>query len=130
MAKMKWYGNEVKAKISASIDDKLKLAGRLVRDHARKSVSRAQPTSGTKENKRGLDPSLPGEYPKKVRGDLREAIAMEYDKKIKTVRVGTNIMEGKYLELGTRKMARRPWLSMALSEMTVQVRQILGRRRS
>ena len=127
MSPMKWYGPQCVTKVLDSCDQRLEAAGRALRDHAKREVSRAQPTAGTGEKKRGLDPSKPGEYPKKVTGDLRMGIAMEYDKGSRTARVGTNVKHGKYLELGTHKMQRRPWLSRALSEMWAKLRSIIGR---
>jgi hypothetical protein len=66
---------------------------------------------GTQRRRVGLDPSKPGEPPKKVTGHLQRMIMHELDRSKGKARVGTNVVYGKFLELGTRIMRRRPWLS-------------------
>jgi len=67
-----------------------------------------------------------GTYPYLRRGWLRANIQMEMDRSILTARVGTNVLYGRYLEFGTRKMAARPWLSLALRDFGPQLRAILA----
>jgi hypothetical protein len=40
--------------------------------------------------------------------------------------LGTNVPYGLYTELGTKKMAARPWLRPALVRARVQFRQLWG----
>jgi HK97 gp10 family phage protein len=70
-------------------------------------------------------PSKPGQPPRKQTGQLQGSITYEIDPVKMTARVGTNLMHGKYLELGTRKMAKRPWLKRAVNEMRGDVLRIL-----
>ena len=123
----KWYGEAVKQKVDREIDKRIKRACHVIADHARENMKRSQATAGTGTKKRGLDPSKPGEYPKKVTGHLRRNVRWEYDPSIKTGRVGVgaDAEYGKHLELGTRKMQRRPWLSRAVAETLTKVRNIL-----
>ena len=72
--------------------------------------------------------SKPGEPPRKQTGRLRASVTHEIDEKKMTARVGTNLLYGKALELGTRKgLKPRPWLRRALYEMQGKVSELLAR---
>lgn len=73
----------------------------------------------------GVNPSRPGEPPHKQTGRLQSSVTREVDDQ--RARVGTNVVYGRYLELGTRKMAPRPWLRRSLDENRDKVRSILSR---
>jgi len=73
----------------------------------------------------GAFPSKPGEPPHKQTGHLRRSITHEVDRVNLFARIGTNVEYGRYLELGTKRMAPRPWLRRALNEMTSKVKSIL-----
>jgi phage gpG-like protein len=79
-----------------------------------------------------------GEPPRKQHGDLRKSVATSDDGLIAPggvftssgsahAIVGTNLEYGKHLELGTRRMASRPWLRRALSEMSDKIKALLSR---
>jgi len=123
---IKWYGDGVRAKIDKEVDKRIKRACVTIADHAREGAAREQPTAGTGTRKRGLDPSKPGEYPKKVTGHGRRSIKWEYDpfSQVGRVGVGKEAEYMKWLELGTRRIARRPWLSRAVAETLAKVRNI------
>lgn len=70
--------------------------------------------------------SQPGEPPRKQQGRLLGSVAFEVDGL--EARVGTNLPYGKWLELGTKHIAPRPWLRRALLEMRSQIQAVLGRR--
>lgn len=74
----------------------------------------------------GSNPSAPGEPPHKQTGRLRMSVTHEIDEANATARVGTNIKYGLYLELGTKKMAARPWLRRALADTAARINQILS----
>jgi hypothetical protein len=65
----------------------------------------------------GAFPSAPGDPPHKQSGRLLASVAWELVSDA-IARVGMNLRYGRWLELGTRKMAARPWLRRALREMT------------
>ncbi len=76
----------------------------------------------------GAFPSMPGEPPHKQTGWLRSSVTWEvihwgwgY-----VARVGTNVLYGKFLQIGTRHMRPRPWLDVALSKSTVQIKAIMN----
>lgn len=61
--------------------------------------------------------SAPGEAPKADRGTLHTSIFFRYASEVgkKIAKVGTNLLYGEWLELGTSKMAARPWLTPSLA---------------
>jgi len=122
---MKWFGPQVEAKIRDGTARRVRAAGIHLKNRIRESVGRSQPTRGAGLKKVGLDPSKPGEYPKKVLGHLRRNIQDEHDSTKRISRVGTNVLYGKFLELGTKTMLPRPWLSNALRDFGREVRRIL-----
>jgi hypothetical protein len=65
----------------------------------------------------GAFPSAPGDPPHKQTVRLLASVAWELVGDA-IARVGMNLRYGRWLELGTRKMAARPWLRRALREMT------------
>ena len=70
-------------------------------------------------------PSKPGEPPHKQTGHLRRSVAWELVGLV--ARVGTNLRYGRWLELGTSKMAARPWLRVALAQCRSAIREILSK---
>lgn len=126
---IRWHGEQFKKELRSLENRRVDAAARKLRDHIRQKVSRSQTTSGAGVKKRGLDPSQPGEYPKIVLGHLRRNIAQEHDDNLVTSRVGTNVKYGRFLEIGTSKMQRRPWLSRGLTEAAAAMRAVLKRGR-
>jgi len=138
--KFKWYGDKVALKLNDRIAQRIDIAARTLRDHIREKLSRSQPTvmqGGRRESgslqgrrtKKGLKPSVPGQYPKVVTGHLRRNVQSEFQRDEMKARVGTNVLYGKFLELGTRLMKRRPWLSRGVSETRGKIRRILAGKR-
>ena len=127
---MKWHGIEAMDRIRKEAGNRVDGAARAVEGWAKELVSREQPVviygKGAGRSRKGLDPSLPGEPPKKVSGWLRMNIASEMDRARIEARVGTNVPYGKHLELGTRKMAPRPWIRAALVRNAVELQRRFG----
>ncbi len=96
----------------------------------RQKLNRSQPytisKSGSGKHYHGQDPSLPGEPPKKIRGDLQRSIAYEMGPDRLSAKVGTNLDYGAYLELGTSRMAPRPFLRSTLLEEQGTIDRILS----
>lgn len=67
--------------------------------------------------------SKPGNPPYKQSGRLRASIAWEVNGL--TGRVGTNVLYGLFLELGTRMMKRRPWLVKNLMQHRSDIEAII-----
>jgi len=127
---MKWYGIEAMDRIRKEAGNRVDMCARFVRDQAKELVSRDQPVriyaKSAGRSRKGLDPSLPGEPPKKVTGHLRMNIKHEMDRALIEAHVGTNVPYGKFLELGTRKMAPRPWLRAALVRNAAEIQRRFG----
>jgi hypothetical protein len=77
--------------------------------------------------KRGSNRSRPGEPPHKDLGTLRSSVAtqMETTTGDPSGLVGTALEYGKHLELGTAKMAPRPWLRRTLAQELPAVEDII-----
>ena len=140
---IKWYGKEVVVKVDKALMSRLNQAAISWVNYLRERVSipnilmtRVMGRGGrwtkgvehlvAKRKNRGKSPSRPGEYPRKLSGHLRRNIVRDSSAEDKAVRVGTNVVYGKHLELGTRKMKRRPWLSRGLREFAGRLKSIIG----
>jgi hypothetical protein len=131
---VEWYGEQQRARINREMEKRTKAAVRLVLNRARElvSVPGTSKLGGTGRDSKGrfrkvygAIRSMPGEPPRKQTGQLRRSIATEVRSLVG--RVGTNLLYGRHLELGTRHMAPRPWLRRALAESRQQIEAILGR---
>lgn len=71
----------------------------------------------------GPPPSAPGSPPHLRTGTLSRSIDQELLRDDREIigRVGTNLNYGKWLEIGTRKMAKRPYLRPALDGMRSRI---------
>lgn len=136
---VKWHGDEAKRLIRAAFARNLAAAAIVVKSRAkvllsvpgtanREAPGRDKGGRFTKAKIYGADRSKPGEPPRKQYGRLRGSVAHEVDAGSLTARVGTNLLYGRWLELGTSRMAARPWLRRALAESRDKIRSILARR--
>lgn len=125
MAPLQWHGEGVQARIRAEMARRIHACAVLVLNRARELISTPGTTAGKKRRVYGTNPSAPGEPPHKQTGRLRQSVAREVHGL--TARVGTNVQYGRWLELGTSRMAPRPWLRRALMECADQIRSILSR---
>lgn len=107
--------------VSRRAKERLSVSGTGVRS-AMGGIVRA--VKRTKKTIYGAFPSRPGESPHKQTGRLRASVTQEITGAV--ARVGTNVKYGRWLEQGTRKMARRPWLEVSLRESMSQIRQIFN----
>jgi len=71
--------------------------------------------------------SQEGAYPAVDTGRLRQSITHDVEQDGSTVvgKVGTNLLYGKFLELGTSKMAPRPWLRPSLEVNKQKIKEII-----
>ena len=109
-----WKGEEAKKLIKLTAAQRLEAAAILLKNEAKQLISEPSPP-----------PSAPGEPPGKDTGRLRASVSHEVDRGKMVARVGTNVVYGKFLELGTRKMAARPWLRKAFNENYAKLMKII-----
>lgn len=74
--------------------------------------------------KRQVFASFPGDPPNTDTGRLVQSIQFEIDGNVGYV--GTNLVYGAWLEFGTKNMAPRPWLSVAVESNAANVGQIFA----
>ncbi len=115
-----WHGRIVQKKIDAGIQRNLTRAALFVVRQVKLSLSVAGPT----KTHPGAPASKPGEPPHKRTGVLGRSITHEVGKGY--ARVGTNLKYGKPLEVGTSKMAARPYLRPAVYKNRRAIKKILG----
>lgn len=132
---LEWYGPQALAWIKGEIGRRLSVACLLVANRAKQLVSgegAAKGVPGRREGGKflraklryGATPSAPGEPPNVQTGRGRGSIAWEVD--ALRGRVGTNVDYMRMQELGTRRMAARPWLRRALAECQAAIAAILS----
>ena len=97
--------------------------------HAKLLEALSVPNPGVRQGRRTVYPntSLPGQPPRLRTGWLRANVLYELDLSAGRARVGlgANAPYGLYLELGTRRMAPRPWLVATLTRVMPQLQAIL-----
>jgi HK97 gp10 family phage protein len=73
-------------------------------------------------------PSKPGEPPRKRSGWLQRNVVYQIDKSALSARVGVtaNARYGLYQELGTSRMAARPWLASTAREMAPRLAKLFA----
>jgi phage gpG-like protein len=127
--KSEWHGPEQKAILESEMKRRLTACAILLAGYAKRLVSTAGTGTAGKGKKKkrvyGAKPSAPGDPPAKQTGRLRASITWELSGR--TARVGTNLLYGRFLELGTRLMAARPWLRRSLAECADRIRAILSK---
>jgi len=102
----------------------LKVCGLLVMNTAKQRILKGPKTGRIykKSNPVRLhQASAPGESPASDTGTLVSRIVMEVDEQKLEATVGTTVWYAKFLELGTRLMEARPFLTPALDEKKDQL---------
>ena len=74
----------------------------------------------------GFDPSLPGEFPRKLTGQLMRSVTWSFDKSKMALTVGSNLKPyPAILQSGSSFMEPRPWLSLGFAQVRERVGQII-----
>lgn len=110
---IKWHDKGATIFIDTKSSQVIFAMGEILKDVIVQGSSRTQPIS---PGGRGLDPSKPGEYPKRVTDEFMKGVVHEHRAEIMTSRVGTNVPHGRWLQFGTSRMAARPWLTLGIME--------------
>jgi hypothetical protein len=140
--KVKWHGDEFQRKLAQHQRNNIETAAVFLTG----DIKRAFPDTGKKgmatKGERRAQPSAPGEIPHVDTGTLRRSIdylmipgqlpkaqvgiiAACRDKNRDVVKA---LEYALYLELGTEKMAQRPYLRPAISRNMVKLRQLMTRK--
>lgn len=140
---MQWKGEEYARETERSVGQRVQAAVIFLQTRIRQNISIAGTgiagssfvgtavigVSGKRYRKGrriyGSAPSAPGEYPRKQFGTLRQSIATDYDPATVTARIGTNLAYGRWLEMGTRKMAARPFLRRTLGVEQEKIKDMI-----
>jgi hypothetical protein len=115
MSRIEWNGDEAQAYIRGRTLGALMVLGAEGERRAKELVSVPGP-----------EPSAPGSPPHMQTEQLRDSITHEVDAGQMAVRIGTDLAYGLMLEVGTSRMAARPWLRRALMDVASRAEQILG----
>ena len=138
MADIKWHGDAFEKKLFAHVKRNLAAACIALVNHAKTLISIEGTGKVRERDSRGkfkrtkliynANPSSPGEPPHVQTGRLRGSVAFEVLTLGSMIgRVGTNLKYGRWLELGTKKMAARPWLRRSLLELKAAIAAIICR---
>lgn len=125
----KWNAAGVSKKTEALVQRKMLKATLAVKGETQKLLNRSQPKRRLPGGTRiGLDPSKPGEPPKRVENALIDSIATEVVTRGSVIigRVGSNLKYARAQELGNPKgkLKKRPYLRPALRKSRPAIRAI------
>lgn len=135
--RVNWNGAAVRRQFDAMISGRIKAACIFLENQVKEDISQSGTLRYNPMGKRGkplktqktvynLTHSRPGNPPYKQTGTLRRAVGHEV--KGLRGRVGVDLAMaryGKFLELGTSKMAARPFLRPALRNNAAQIKAVI-----
>jgi hypothetical protein len=132
-AKITWNTRALETLVHSQIVQRLDETGAFLRGKIVRKISKAfrdsnGPQHRSNPSRRGT-PSAPGEPPRADLGRLRQSVFHHVNKrKINpSVIVGVTVKYGLFLEIGTSKMAPRPYLRPSLNENIGAIKRILTR---
>ena len=118
---LQWYGKRLIGRLELEVTKRLMLSGEVVEKAAKKSMF-----INNVPDQLIVPRSKPGEAPYAQTQKLYKSIGHIKEPGRLAVRVGTDVVYGKYLETGTRKMAWRPWLVPALARSMAKIKAIFA----
>lgn len=128
---MIWRTADLLTKTKAELEKGFVRAGLHFVSSLRVALNVDQPYRRSKRTGRyrGLSPSAPGQYPRKLSGQLMRSITYQFDKSKMELTVGSNLVGyPSFLQSGTRFMQARPFLSLSwASEQSTIGKLILGK---
>ncbi len=113
-AKLIWNGTAAKANVRAKVAVRVKAATDTLFSALVKKMSKSSPPS-----------SKPGEYPGKRTGRLVKTFRKEFSAKKLEGRVGSEDELARIMQLGSKNMRPRPWLSLIIAEMKTKLRGVV-----
>ena len=130
-ASVRWNGRAVYAKVVAEVERRMHVACIFVVGETKRALNRSQPVVRRGKRLIGLDPSKPGEPPKKVTGRLQMSIVYKVVRTSKSIvgYVGSDVVYARALEFGhTYKyfvLLPRPYVRPAIANHGNQIAAIL-----
>lgn len=128
--KLKFHTKEVMHSINQSASRKMSAAVNEVRNTVMETLSgsRSGQTYYVPGTHRSYTASAPGEPPAVATSELRQSVSTLIESEVGGIvgKVGTDKIQGKMTEFGTRHMAPRPWLRKSFEKAEGKVRAILS----
>ena len=122
---------EVMGKIDSTAKARMNEAINTVRNQVTETLSgsrsgRIYKVPGTQKT---YTASAPGEPPAQATGELRQSISSEVEGQGRDIvgRVGSDKIQGKMTEFGTKNMAPRPWLRPSFEKSEDKVKEVFIR---
>ena len=114
---IRWYGADFMGMVHSELVKKFTRAGVSFVSATRGYLNTSQSYTRTPSGKHiGLAPSLPGQFPKKLSGQLQRSVTWSLDQKKMVLTVGSNLAGyPQMLQTGTRLMQPRPWLTLSFA---------------
>ena len=106
--------------LSAKFVRRLEIAAIMLKNEMKVELSSHDNLKGSHDSRESA-----GGYPFKETGQLAGSVSHNVDTEEMTAKVGSNIMYSKWLQLGTRKMAARPWVTLAWNACKEQIEKLL-----
>lgn len=141
MGSVEWHGDKWQKQLNADIRLRVSAAAIYLTNIIKADISQSgalvysvKPGGKSKRTVRNFTHSLPGNPPYLQTGRLRGSIAWEVIDSANVRasgfygRVGTNLKYGTYLEMGTRKMAARPFIKANMWKHREVLKAILTRK--
>ena len=130
--RLKWYGKKVIDTVEKVAGKRMLEAANEVRNTVLETLSgdRSGRTYYVPGTRRQYTASAPGEPPAQATSELRKSVTASVESEGKKV-IGKVKSDSKHalpLELGTRKMAARPWLRVSLEKTLPKIKTILSRK--
>lgn len=130
--KLVFHTKEVVKSIENAASKRMAEAVNAVRNQTLETLTgpRSGRTYYVPDTKRTYTASAPGQPPAIATSDLFKSIETSVGSEDRTVigHVGTDKIQGKMTEFGTRNMAPRPWLRISFEKALPKVKSILSRK--
>lgn len=119
---VEWFGDTWLDKFAAEQAKNLERAAYYLENEIKKELG----VSVDRKDGQVVTRSDPEEYPRLEEGELRRSITHVIDKDKLVAKVGTNKIYGKYLELGTSQMMKRPFLRVTMMRKINTLKKIMA----
>ena len=127
---VKWHGDEIKRRLADQLEAGMGKSMQFCVRTTKIALNRSQPTKAVgKQGRRiGLDPSKPGEPPKKITAQLQNSITSAVRRTTRAIigRFGSTLKgKARGLELGTEHVEPRPHLRPTVLEHKDEIARLI-----